>query len=69
MNARSLMKYRNNAEIIPAQPDIISVFDLSGKNLMQIAKIKLTLPKLQETVPAKCYCSCKALSPRAFQSG
>ena len=69
INARSKIKDRNNPEIIPAQADIISVFDLTGKNFMQIANIKATLPRLQETVPSKCHCSWKALSPRAFQFG
>lgn len=57
IDARSKIKDRNSPEIIPAQADIISVFDLPGKNSMQIAKIKLTLPKLQETVPSECQCS------------
>lgn len=69
INARSKIKDRNNPEIIPAQDDIINVFDLTGKNLMQIAKIKLTLLRLQETVPLKCHCSWKAPSPRPLQFG
>lgn len=64
INARFKIKSRNNPEIIPAQADLISVFDLTGNNLMQIAKIKL-----RETVLPKCPRSWKALSPRASQLG